>query len=145
MPLSLTLNSQTLSPRSTYYCFIYIKEGRCKAYALHRPFSTVQPLKSYSYLSSLSIPVCRLHLGKADTLALIFHCELVTFCKQEYIFYIIILESLIPLTPTALFFFIGMSVNGNFKNTPFSVCTITFWLLSTTSSSLISPSSENFE
>ena len=90
MPLSLTLNSQTLSPRSTYYCFIYIKEGRCKAYALHRPFSTVQPLKSYSYLSSLSIPVCRLHLGKADTLALIFHCKLVTFCKQKYIFYIII-------------------------------------------------------
>ena len=44
----------------------------------------------YSYLSPLSIPVCRLHLGKADTLALIFHCELVTFCKQEYIFYIII-------------------------------------------------------
>lgn len=99
----------------------------------------------YSYLSPLSISVCRLHLGKADTLALIFHCELVTFCKQKYIFYIIIFESLIPLTPTALFFFIGMSVNGNFKNTPFSVCTITFWLLSTTSSSLISPSSENFE
>lgn len=44
----------------------------------------------YSYLSPLSIPVCRLHLGKADTLALIFHCELITFCKQEYIFYIII-------------------------------------------------------